>query len=154
MKKAETTVEYEAFYTFSTKKRNLLKIAIDSENHDLIRTLFTKKNVKGISVEDLEEDHGNPGWNHGFAPLSYAYENGKTEVIMTLLECNLNPAFEVHMTRNSLVEMLIRENDLDLLRRVLPFVKEPHQSMIYLFEDYQIKTTLLGLCAYLGNVEA
>ena len=47
MKKAETTVEYEAFYTFSTKKRNLLKIAIDSENHDLIRTLFTKKNVKG-----------------------------------------------------------------------------------------------------------
>jgi len=155
MKKAETAVEYEAFYTFSTKKRNLLKIAIDSENHDLIRTLFTKKKVKGISVEDLEEeDYGNPGWNHGFAPLRYAYENGKTEVIMTLLECGLNPAFEVHMTRSSLVETLIRENNLDLLRRVLPYVKEPHQSMIYLFEDYQIKTTLLGLCACMGNVEA
>ena len=45
MKKAETAVEYEAFYTFSTKKRNMLKVAIDSKNHDLIRTLFTKKNV-------------------------------------------------------------------------------------------------------------
>ena len=56
MKKVKTAVEYEAFYTFSTKKRNLLKVAIDSENHDLIRTLFTKKNVNGISVEELEEE--------------------------------------------------------------------------------------------------
>lgn len=147
----EKELEFEPLYTFSLRKRKLLKKAIDTEDLELIRTLFTTKRFHYKDMDEEEED--GPIWTDA-APLQYAYEQGKREVLLVLLECGLDPGWEIHHEEMTLIEQLIRKNDLEMLEKVLPYVENPHAIHVYNMDDYQIKTTKLGLCACLGNVEA
>ena len=143
-------LEFEPLYTFSLRKRKLLKKAIDTEDLELIRTLFT---TKRFHYKDTDEEDEGPIWTD-VAPLQYAYEQGKREVVLALLNYGVDPGWELHHEEMTLIEQLIRKNDLEMLEKVLPYVENPHAIHVYTMDDYRIKTTKLGLCACLGNVEA
>ena len=146
-------INYVPFYKFTKKKQWLLKQAIDEEEHEKIRGLFLKSKLDSGWEFSVEKEQDRAPVFPEKDPLRYAYQEKKLDVVMTLLDCEMDPTEQYLYTKGSLMMDLILGEDLEMLEKVLPYVEEKNGLFMFERDRFMIHTTYLGLCASLGAVK-